>query len=181
MRLLLFLLAVDFGVASAQPPSGIEWSDTRRLVMDDFKGPAPIENYNIRLSFGSSFDVKANEPNQHEHFNALVTHTFIGEQSWINWTKGNQLLFANTLFDIHEWHARELRKQLWLNKRQVQRGDFISIVDKVHKDFEALADSYGNETSQAEIAVSQMMWETKIRDHLAQLSDFCKTCVPPKR
>ncbi len=163
----------------------IEWSESYRLTVDDFLANAPntgtIQTVQGHISIEYQF--MNYELMGSKNFNKNVTCYFYKTASWID--KGentNKLLrYAQTIFDMNEWMARELRKRFRENKGQLFAGKQNEIYEQLTKEFADIQSRYSKETDYGAIEEKQIEWENKIKNELVLLSDFCKTCKPVKK
>ncbi|MEJ8801888.1 DUF922 domain-containing protein [Pontibacter sp. H249] len=88
----------------------INWSATRRLTWEDFKGAPETTNPHHALTAANlAVDAKCNSNN----FTYEVKCVFLPEESWSKNKKSPSLLYHEQLhFDLTEVHARLLRKKL---------------------------------------------------------------------
>jgi hypothetical protein len=156
----------------------LEWSETRRLTVNDFKAdpPDPSSHQSLIAAFGFEVNLKKEEIQNLSTFNHRVTNRFSPKNSWIDWRDKSRLRYAITLFDLNEWMARELRKRLNANRAKVLSGDYQSIQEEVQTEFQMIRQEYDNDSNFGNHAPGQMNWETRISERLAALGEFCKSC-----
>lgn len=156
----------------------LEWSETRRLTVNDFKAtpPDPLAGQSLIANFGLETNLKKEEIKDLKTFNQQVINLFSPNNSWIDWTDNSRLRYAITLFDLNEWMARELRKRLNANRKLVLSGQYQSLQEEVRKEFEKLHHDYDNDSNFGNNPIGQINWEKRINERLIALGEFCKTC-----
>lgn len=183
MRRVILIITILTGITlHAAGQDTLEWSETRKLTVNDFKAtpPDPSTGQSFILNFGIETNLKKEEIENLKTFNRQVTNLFVANNSWIDWSDKSRLRYAITIFDLNEWMARELRKRLNENRKLVLAGEYQSIQEDVSKEFEKIRQDYDNETNYGNNAIRQMNWETRITERIHSLGDFCKTCEPGK-
>ncbi|MBK7650015.1 MAG: hypothetical protein IPJ20_03630 [Flammeovirgaceae bacterium] len=127
----------------------LEWSETRRLTVNDFKAtpPDPAAGQSLIANFGLETNLKKEEIKDLKTFNQQVINLFSPNNSWIDWSDKSRLRYAITLFDLNEWMARELRKKLNENRDLVLSGQYQSLQEEVRKEFEKLRQKYDNDSN----------------------------------
>ena len=175
--LLLALLTTLLLTGKAQDK--IEWSDIRKLTVDDFKGTPSDSSKHKSSIVATGIETYFNVPEIKEltTFNKQVINYFYPDKSWILPDDHSQLTYFLTSFDINEWMARELRKRCNENRQQVLNGDSGKLLDVILIEFTTIQKQYSDESDNGNNAAVQMKWETKINERLASLADFCKTCL----
>lgn len=156
----------------------LEWSETRKLTVNDFKAtpPDPAAGQSLIANFGLETNLKKEEIKDLKTFNQQVINLFSPNNSWIDWTDKSRLRYAITLFDLNEWMARELRKKLNENRDLVLSGQYQSLQEEVRKEFERLRQKYDNDSNFGNNPIGQINWETRINERLIALGEFCKKC-----
>lgn len=182
MRQTLLLIFVTCSTSLSYAQDDIEWSETRKLTVNDFKGSRPENSPGQTLAVSFGMEVKLNKSNTQQltSFNGQVVNLFSAAHSWIDWTEKSRLRYAITLFDLNEWTARELRKRLNNNRQRVLAGQHAAIQDEVRKEFEAIRQQYDSESNFGNNPAGQLNWERRIAENLAELSEYCKHCVSKK-
>ncbi|MBL7844081.1 MAG: hypothetical protein JNK44_09475 [Cyclobacteriaceae bacterium] len=178
LMLTLYLLTIFTPIASAQ--GKLEWSETKKLTIADFKGSPsdPSTEQTLVVSFGQDLNLEKSKISSLKTFNAQVTNYFSQDSSWIDRTDQSRLRYVITHFDINEWMARALRKRLNENRELVLRGEHQTILDEINNEFEKIKLAYDNESNYGNNPIGQMNWETRINEQLIALADYCKTCEP---
>jgi hypothetical protein len=160
----------------------LEWSETKKLTTNDFKGtpPNPSTAQGLFVNFSQDVNLDKSKISHLKTFNAQVTNYFSQDSSWIDQSDPSRLRYVITHFDINEWMIRALRKRLNENRDLVLRGEHQSILDEVNVEFEKIKLAYDNESNYGNNPIGQMNWETRISEQLAVLADYCKICEPKK-
>jgi hypothetical protein len=156
----------------------LEWSETKKLTINDFKGtpPDPSTEQNLLVNFGQDVNLDKSKISHLKTFNAQVTNYFSQDSSWIDRTDPSRLRYVITHFDINEWMTREIRKRLNENRELVLRGEHQAILDEVNSEFEKIKLAYDNESNYGNNPIGQMNWEKGINEQLTALADYCKMC-----
>lgn len=156
----------------------LEWSESRKLTVNDFKGPAPdpAKKQSLIVNFGLETNLSEAEIRNSKTLNRLVTNVFSASDSWIDWTDKSRLLYANTLFDLGEWRARELRKRLQENRKSLVPVEHGKIVEAVNREFLKIQQDFNSESDSGNNPIGQLKWETRIHESLQTLADYCKGC-----
>jgi hypothetical protein len=178
-----YLAAVVFLTVASHSIYGqeyLEWNEYTRLTVNDFKGPVPdgSAHQTLILSFELKADLDTTKIKSVKSFNSLIVNLFNRNNSWIDWTDTSRLRYAITLFDLKEWETRHLRKRLKEESDAVLRDEYDKIMQECRKEFEKISIQYDRESESGNSLDKQVEWETKIRGHLTELSDYCKTCTP---
>ena len=170
-------------MATAQ--SKLEWTENYKLTLDDFQASAPNASAMQTVQGHTTVEYQFNnyEIIGSRHFNKNVTCYFFRTASWIDkGEKTEQLLrYAQAIFDMNEWMTRELRKRFRENKKQLLAGKQNEIYEQLATEFANIQSRYSKETEHGTIDSKQSEWEARIKNELAMLSDYCKTCKPAKK
>ncbi len=177
--LLVILSLIVFNSASAQKSKEddrIYWSDRQQLIVDDFGIHTKyMESGATSAEFAIDYQVsKLNFVTK--NFNKNVRNYMVKSTSQIDIT-GNvkqYLLYQQTLFNLSEVYARELRKALRENRKLLIRGTTVAdeLNWKVMSEFMARRAKYTLETNSASNAAKQKEWEDEIAYELKELKDF---------
>lgn len=185
MRTQVFLIIFIAVQSVAMAQSKIEWTENYRLTLADFLANAPntgtvqtVQGHTtIEYQF-SNYELLGSR-----NFNKNVTCYFLRTAWWID--KGERtdklLQYAQTIFDLREWMARELRKRFRENKKQLLAGKQNEIYEELASKFAELESTYSKETHYGTVDSNQSEWEERIMAELAMLADYCKTCKPAKK
>ena len=163
----------------------LEWSETLKLTVDDFKGlpPEPPAHQSLILSFRLESNLKKEDIESlktSKTFNSRVTNSFSRYHSWIDRTEASRLRYAITLFDLNEWMTRELRRRFDENRDMVLAGYYQIIQEDVRKEFDKIRQDYNNESNSGNNPAGQTNWELRISEGILALGIYCKTCEPKK-
>ena len=172
----LALILLIFHYSFAQKTDYKYWSETDRLKKEDFQIKAEA------LASGSSFaqlsfDYKVGGFDfLKKNFNKKVRNYMIKSASWID-TNANMtetILYQQTLFDISEIYARQLRKELRENRSKILKGTGIveELNIKLMTAFSKRRLLYTQETNFARYLAAQTKWEKIIKSELDDLKQF---------
>lgn len=177
----LFILTLSlfvFTVAYSQNKDDdrIYWSDRQKLIVDDFGiKTRNLESGATSADFAIDYDVsRFNFVSK--NFNKNVRNYMIKSTSQIDTTGNVQqyLFYQQTLFDLSEIYARELRKALKENRKLLISGTKVAdeLNWKVMSEFLDRRSKYTQETNSASDPVKQKEWEDQIAYELNELKDF---------
>ena len=178
-NLLLFLLLI---ISSSFIPSKgteyIDWSASKRLTWEDFKGKAERHTPHDALSHcGLSMDMgmKGGE------MTFTIKAVFDRKQSWVKGSEPTEVLLAHEQlhFDIYERYARELRKELSSASYNGIPDDVTKQTSRIYKEVNdalLLAQrQYDKETEHSLVKDKQLEWEERIKDELIALNAHSET------
>lgn len=173
----LFLIASGNAICqTTQSEDVLPWSSTRKLQVEDFS--IKVRDSLTAPSFAqfhidyklTGFDFMS------KNFNKKVRHYMIKSASWIDTTANvAQLLqYEQTLFDLSEIYARQLRKEIKANRKKIGFGmKFIDeLSNKILTDFSKRRIAYDTETRNGRDAIPQKQWEVQIQKELEALKEF---------
>lgn len=149
----------------------IEWSASRKLTWDDFKGPPDIEKYPDALAATNSGFGYANSINLFKANKIHVKTIFYTNTSFVLPKGRNDYVLRHEQihFDITEIYSRKLRKAYAnLNITSITSGKAKSIFLEVFEDFKNRQDAYDIETIRGEKKEIQEKWEAIIKIELAK-------------
>ncbi len=175
----LFILLTSFLISNftfGQENNFKPWSATQKLNIDDFKiKTSQLETLSSYAQFSIDFSIKGYDFLT-KNFNKKIRNNLITSASWIDTTSNfkQTLGYQQALFDMSEIYARQFRKALSGNRKQIAKG--IVFV-------EALSHQFMNEFAKRRIAfdietklgvdgIKQKLWETQIQKELDELSEF---------
>ncbi len=152
------------------------WSTSRKLTVEDFAIKAKQQA--ASPSFGQfSFDFQMKGLDIFsKSLNKNVRNYFLPAASWIDTTGnvGKSLTYQQTLFDISEIYARQFRKALKEQRKQLVKG--VKFVDGLNNhyisEFSKRRIAYDNATNYAADTVMQKEWELQIQKELGELADY---------
>ncbi len=165
-----------FSLFGQESADRIFWSETRKLTVDDFVIQiAEAEGALSFAQFGIDYSVRGFnmfEKNQ----NKRVTNSMIRSASWID-PSGDvtqALLYQQTLWDIAEIYARQLRKAIQEHRKEIFLGTCLidQLNDQVMSDFSRRRLKYTNETQWASKPEAQAEWELHIQTELQELAAY---------
>ncbi len=163
----------------------LEWQHNYKLTIEDFQAPAPNTGsiQTVYAHVGIEYQFANYELIGSRNFNGNVSNYFFRNASWLDeGERTNTLLrYAQSIFDIHEWMSRELRKRFLENRKMMASGRQNEIYEGLVAEFSEIQSRYSKETNYAEDAEMQQEWELMIKAKLDDLSAYCKVCKPPKR
>jgi hypothetical protein len=185
MRKVLLFISLALVFVNSFGQSKIEWSDTLKLKVEDFQATAPNTGTRQTVYANTSIEYKYMnfELLFSSNFNKNVTCYFYRAASWFDKGKSTDKLlrYAQTVFDLHEWETRELRKKFRENKSEFLAGKSNEIYEKLDKEFAEIQSKYSKETDFGSIEEKQVEWGNRIKNKLAELADYCKNCIPVKK
>lgn len=173
---LLWLLASASVAHGQEHADYLLWSPTHKLSVADFG----IKNHgtNDHLSFAQfSIDYSVNGFDfLSRKFNKKVKNAMITSASWIDTTRmvAISLRYQQTLFDLAEIYARQFRKRLRENRKQIAKGTDI-VRQWSEENATALSKrrlQYDTETKSGTDEARQKEWETTIQKELTQLDAY---------
>jgi hypothetical protein len=168
-KLLLVLLPLFAAVPTEEKL--IDWSPTRKLTWDDFKGaPDPASSNAALTNSGINVEFGMNDKK--------LTHSircrFNTEKSWGRIKTDYILNHEQGHFDITEIHARLLHKELSEYKfnGQTVNKDINSIYNGVMKLHVTAQKNYDLETNHSLDSTQQRLWDNKIVEMLKEYERY---------
>jgi hypothetical protein len=156
---------------SKQDDNLIEWSNSRKLTWNDFKGAPDRSSPNAALT-SSSINVEFG------YNNKTLTHSikcrFNKSLSWVKVKNDYILKHEQGHFDLAEAHARELHKELLdykFNSATVSK-DLNKIYNQVMKEHVSAQEAYDQQTNHSLDSVKQKQWDAKISGMLDEFKAF---------
>ena len=181
------LIAVQINAQNA-----IEWDGKYQIQLSDFKSKATqignVSSNSIQTASGLNFSIQMTnvEFMFTKNFNSKVSSTFKRESASIiatdTITAERMVKFAQYEFDLSELYARKLRKDLYVNKGTFSDISFLQpLYDAIQKDY---VEEHGEASKKTNLGQKRDIL-IKLNDavliRIQELSDFCKTCKPPKK
>ena len=181
------LIAVQINAQNA-----IEWDGKYQIQLSDFKSKATqignVSSNSIQTASGLNFSIQMSnvEFMFTKNFNSKVSSTFKRESASIiatdTITAERMVKFAQYEFDLSELYARKLRKDLYANKGTFSDISFLQpLYDAIQKDY---VEEHGEASKKTNLGQKKDIL-IKLNDavllRIQELSDFCKTCKPPKK
>lgn len=186
IRYIIFVCLLALGCqASAQvgkplPPDYIQWSAAKRLQIADFQLRIRKQN-NLKQSFGN-FGLQMNGRVADlfgKKGNQVVQNVFYRAGSYLDSTSQLeielQIRYLQTLWDINEVVARQLRQQLRASAKRIVLIGKPDVNDLFREAYEAAAKrqaQYADETNYGLFVDKQENWERAIAAELAALQIF---------
>lgn len=175
IALSIFMCGITFAQKNKNDDR-IYWNERQQLIVDDFgiktkdlESGATSAEFAIDYRVGKLNFVTSN-------FNKNVRNYMVKSTSQIDTTGNVQqyLLYQQTLFNLSEVYARELRKALRENRKSLLRSTNIAdeLNWKVMSEFMDRRSKYTQETNSASDPVKQKEWEKEIAYELNELKDF---------
>jgi hypothetical protein len=156
----LFLLLVAspiIGIAQDKNEELIDWSASRRLDWNDYKGP-PKSNSDAAAATTSYLGIEYNFSNDKVTYK--IACRFSKNKSWVLHKTDHILGHEQGHFDITEIFARKLNKETGeykFNKRTYQK-DLQKIYNDIVDEKEKLQNQYDHETDYSRNAEKQAAW-----------------------
>lgn len=175
--MLLLVLALYATASYGQDNSGeLLWSPDHKLGVADFG----IRNQgaNAQLSFAQfslSYSVRGFDFLSRK-FNKKIRNVLIPAASWIDTTRmvPISLRYQQTLFDLGEIYARQFRKKLADNRKQIAKGtDVVRAWDtEIAAALSKRRLQYDLETHSGTDEIRQKQWEDTIAEELTALDAY---------
>jgi len=170
----------------------IDWDGQYQLQLSDFKSEATqIGDVNVyslasgaQMNFG--YQMTNGEFMFTKNFNSKVNCYFDRSLAAIispDTVRASELVnFARYEFDLAELSARKLRKRIFEDKRTSSDGDFFEpLYKEAQREFTIRHTAAAKETDLGHDAQKLNELHAAVLAEIAALSDFCKTCKPPKK
>ncbi len=153
--------------------SSIDWSPTRKLTWDDFRGTPPKNSANAALTHsGLSFDIGFGS----NGFSYFISCRFDKTRSWGRVKTDPILQHEQAHFDITEIHARKLYrafKNYRYDEKTVEK-EINTIYEAIIQEHHAMQVQYDSETEHSLNGKAQAAWLKKISGELKNLDAFAK-------
>lgn len=178
-------------VINVQAQNTLNWSENYTLKFSDFRSPASKiggEMYSLynSASMDFSFYMSNYEFMFTKNFNSKVNCTFTRDASSLvapNEEYVQYLLnFAQFGFDLSELYARKFRKELYENKGVFSDIRFFEpIYNKIQKDYSKRYTEAADACELGKNEAKLLELHLAVKNEINELSDFCKSCKPPKK
>lgn len=183
----LLLITVQINAQNA-----VEWDGKYQIQLSDFQSKATqignASGNSIQTASGLNFSLQMSnvEFMFTKNFNPKVSSTFKRESASIiaadTITAKRMMKFAQYEFDLSELYARKLRKDLYVNKGTFSDISFLQpLYDAIQKEY---VEEHGEASKKTNLGQKEDILK-KLNDdvliRIQELSDFCKTCKPPKK
>lgn len=149
-----------------QPQFRLSYSDFTGVPLDSIAGPAHVE---IVISFHlNTLQIFRKRYNQN------VGVHFSSDNSFLRSRDSSTLAFAQSLFDLSEIMAKELRKEFSTHRHRIYSQKAHEIYDSLSVKYSGLREKYTQESSYGANQESQAQWEKWIELQQFELRDFDK-------
>ena len=190
MKAYLLLAVAVFCSFTVSSQSILEWDPDYKLSLQDFNS-VEIDPSSTLYSLTSpagldfSFYMTNYEFMFTKNFNSKVRCVFNTELAHI--TSPNEeiseslLAFAQYHFDLAELYTRKFRKEIFENKGAFSSVEFFQpIYTDINKEFATRHSQAGKLTEYGIKEAELHRLHLEVMEGIAALSDFCKSCPPPK-
>jgi predicted secreted Zn-dependent protease len=173
---LLILLASLFhtnSAGSSRKDSLIDWTSTRKLNWEDFKGQPDGSSVNAALT---STNINIDYTFNSQGFKYKIRCQFDPSKSWGRIRNDYILSHEQAHFDIAEIHARLLHKALKdykFNSRTANK-DIGEIYQKLMNDHHKMQEAYDEETNYSRNETRQRAWQNRIAEILSALDEYAQ-------
>ncbi|WP_367771626.1 hypothetical protein AB3G33_16260 [Flavobacterium sp. WC2421] len=187
IALLLFLFSAPLIAQNT-----VEWNENYKLQLSDFQSKGTLigntQINSIHTASGLDFSLQMSniEFMFTKNFNSKVSSTFKRDAASIiatdTLTAKHLLDFAQYAFDLSELYARKLRQDLYINKGTFSDISFLQpLYDVIQKKYIEEHDIASNKSNlgQNEKIIKEL--DVDVLKRIQELSDFCKSCKPPKK
>jgi hypothetical protein len=181
-----FLTLSIFSISFSFAQEVVEWEENLTLTAEHFKIAAPQvqgaqtirPTFLVQIASMMSYEILFGK-----NFNDKVNCYLISSSSWLDeGERSAQLLrYAQMAFNIYELTARKLRKDMFDNRGKLNPTKLDEFYKKNFDEGTQLESLMAKETNFGSNNESSAVWEEKIKVHLAEYADFCKTCKPEKK
>lgn len=187
---LLLLLLAFTGFVNAQEI--IDWENHHQLELSDFQSPTTkigggnIYSVQTGSGFDFYFDMVRAEFTFTKNFNSKVNCTFKPSLASLiapDTAMALELLdFARYAFDLSELYARKFRQKMYEQKGAFSSAAFYKpLYDQIQQEY---MERYTRAADETEIGRSKEKLKELhdvVLTEIEMLSDFCKTCKPPRK
>jgi hypothetical protein len=183
---------ISIASISLKAQNVIEWNGDYKLKLSDFQASSTqVGNSNIYSLHNSTkmdffFQMSNYEFMVRKDFNSTVNCTFTKTLASLiapNVEIANSIIrYAQYQFDLTELQSRKLRKSLYEKKKMFSSPTYFQpLYDEVQKEFVERDAFVARETDMGRDSVRLRVFHEVVLEEINQLSDFCKTCKPPKK
>ena len=177
LRVLIVLFFFSFfGLHAQHSGERIPWAEDRPLQWEDFRGPADYKlHFDATTTTGIQYSWSLRTKGNDSEFFYEVFTGFDPENSWVKEGKRSEHLLAHEQlhFDITEWHARKLRKEL--SSYQVSpnaKRELDQMYKRVNRERIKIQKRYDLETRHSQDTLAQQKWQALVKNELEKLRDF---------
>jgi len=189
---LLFLIAIFALTIIVKGQNTIEWDGNYHLQLSDFQSPTTqvgqsnFCSLHTASEMGFAFYMSNAEFMFTKNFNSKVNCTFQRDAASLvapdSLTAMDLVNFARYEFDLSELYARKFRKKLFEEKGAFSDIGFIQpIYDSIQRDLTERHTVAGRLCDLGRDKEKLRVLHQEVLEEIKQLSDFCKTCKPPKK
>ncbi|MFT6865801.1 MAG: hypothetical protein ACJA08_000626 [Cyclobacteriaceae bacterium] len=184
-------LCLLFTVVSGQDK--VEWSPEFEMQFSDYKstsseinGELSIYSVSTSANIEFFFSMSYYEFMFTKNFNEKVSTVLHRPSSYITSSSqelANQLVkFGQLEFDLSELSARKFRKKLFESKGTFSNTNFFKpLYDEIITEQSNRHNELAKSTDLGKNVDVLIIEREKILQEIAELSDYCKTCKPPKK
>lgn len=158
----------------------IEWTATRRLTWEDFKGkPKIISNTNVAAQTYCGFSLESNRVTVFKKVKIFIKNTFDCNLSWVRqdqMSRDDLLEHEQVHFDLSQVYARHLRKNLVeknLTVNNLTTGT-NSVFKDVYNAYLERQEMFETETNYGLDREKQKLWAKKIVEELTELNSWAE-------
>lgn len=184
------LVVISGGIAKGQ--DAIEWDGIYQLQLSDFRssttqiGGTTMYSLHSTCSMDFSFAMTSGEFMFTKNFNSKVNCSFNRNAASLvapdSLTATDLIFFARFEFDLSELYARKFRKRLFEEKGAFSDVHFFRpIYDEIQNELVERHTLAGRTTDLGRDRQKLEQLHQEVLKEIAGLSDYCKTCKPPKR
>jgi hypothetical protein len=189
---LSFLIAIIALTSIVKGQNTIEWDGDYQLQLSDFQstttqvGQGSFYSLHTASEMGFAFYMSNAEFMFTKNFNSKVNCTFQRDAASLvapdSLTAMGLVNFARYEFDLSELYARKFRKKLFEEKGAFSNIGFIQpIYDSIQRDLTERHTVAGRICDLGRDKEKLGELHQEVLREIEQLSDFCKTCKPPKK
>lgn len=189
-KIIFAIIMLAANVVSSQ--NQVDWDGNYELQLSDFQskgtqvGGTSISSMQTASSLQFGFQMSNVEFMFTKNFNSKIDCSFQRDAALIvapDTTTASKLVqFAQYQFNLSELYARRLRQKIYKNKATFSDISFLQpLYETVEKDFIAENGSASKETNLGQDEEKLAILNAKVLTQIQELSDFCKTCKPPKK
>lgn len=154
----------------------IYWSPRTKLIGTDFKLPPETDSH---FSAGSHLGTGMEISGDGRQLTFTVQAYFVPEKSWIKVQDADLLAHEQAHFDLEEYYARLIRKEL--SRMQVKgrsfeaiRKDADDILTRMLTERTAAQERFDEETGHSVNVIKEQAWEAHIRQMLEETKMYSR-------
>ncbi len=187
----LFSLILLFSFNSTFAQDEIIWADTCKLQISDFRSASSrvgdANSYSLQTGSGIGFAYQMSTAQFAftKNFNDKVETSFNRKAAILIAPDSAMALkllsYAQYDFDLSELYARRLRKKLYEAKKASSNSSFF---EPIYKDIQIeLSERRSNASQASNVGLNEEVIQKlhqEVKEELATLANFCKSCKPKK-